>query len=420
MKNIKFIYDAKLRVGYGVTGNNRVGDFDYLSVLGQPTGSPYAFNNIINLGAIPISLGNANLKWETTSQGNIGYDLGLLNDRINLTVDVYRKTTFDLLLDADLPYTSGYSTVFKNIGKVRNQGVEFTLNTTNIKSKNFNWTSSFNISFNKTKVLELSDNQESLTRSVGWDNSFSSTPLYLTKVGGPMGQFYGFVFDGIYQLTDFDVSSSGAYTLKGNIVDNGNARNSIQPGDVKYKDINGDGLVNAKDQTIIGRGLPIHTGGINNNFSYKRFDLNVFLQWSYGNDVYNANRMVFEGNSLAKVNLNQFAEYANRWTPTNPSNTITRVRGEGPKVYSSRVIEDGSYLRLKTVSLGYNFDEKILKKIKIKNLRVFASAQNLLTITNYSGMDPEVSVRNSALTPGFDYSAYPRARTIVFGLNTSF
>lgn len=420
MKNIKFIYDAKLRVGYGVTGNNRVGDFDYLSVLGQPTGSPYAFNNIINLGAIPISLGNANLKWETTSQGNIGYDLGLLNDRINLTVDVYRKTTFDLLLDADLPYTSGYSTVFKNIGKVRNQGVEFTLNTTNIKSKNFNWTSSFNISFNKTKVLELSDNQESLTRSVGWDNSFSSTPLYLTKVGGPMGQFYGFVFDGIYQLTDFDVSSSGAYTLKGNIVDNGNARNSIQPGDVKYKDINGDGLVNAKDQTIIGRGLPIHTGGISNNFSYKRFDLNVFLQWSYGNDVYNANRMVFEGNSLAKVNLNQFAEYANRWTPTNPSNTITRVRGEGPKVYSSRVIEDGSYLRLKTVSLGYNFDEKILKKIKIKNLRVFASAQNLLTITNYSGMDPEVSVRNSALTPGFDYSAYPRARTIVFGLNTSF
>nr|WP_294896696.1 TonB-dependent receptor [uncultured Pedobacter sp.] len=420
MKNINFINDAKLRIGYGVTGNNRVGSFDYLSVLGQPTGSPYAFNNVINLGAIPISLGNSDLKWETTSQANIGYDLGLFKDRINFTFDAYRKTTYDLLLDADLPYTTGYSNIFKNIGKVRNQGLEFTLNTQNIKTKNFNWSSSFNISFNKTKVLELSDNQESLSRAIGWDNSFSSTPLYLTKVGGPMGQFYGFVFDGIYQLTDFDVSPSGTYSLKGNVVDNGSARNSIQPGDVKYKDINGDGVVNTKDQTIIGRGLPIHTGGFTNNFSYKQFDLNVFLQWSYGNDIYNANRMVFEGNALSKINLNQFASYADRWTPTNPSNTIPRVRGEGPKVYSSRVIEDGSYLRLKTVSLGYNFNDKITKKLKMKSLRVFASAQNLLTFTNYSGMDPEVSVRNSALTPGFDYSAYPRARTIVFGLNTSF
>lgn len=234
-----------------------------------------------------------------------------------------------------------------------------------------------------------------------------------------MGQMYGFVFDGIYQTSDFDVSPAGAYSLKGNVVDNGNTRNSIQPGDVRYKDINGDGTINAKDQTVIGRGLPLHVGGFSNNFTYKGFDLNVFLQWSYGNDIYNANRMVFEGNALAKINLNQFATYADRWSPTNPSNSIPRVRGEGPKVYSSRVVEDGSFLRLKTVSLGYKFSDSFNKKLKIKSLRIFASAQNLVTFTSYSGMDPEVSVRNSALTPGFDYSAYPRARTIVFGLNTS-
>lgn len=420
MRNLLFINDAKLRVGFGVTGNNRVGPFDYLSVLGQPVGSPYAFNNAIAPGAIPISLGNSDLKWETTSQTNIGYDLGLFKDRISLTVDVYRKTTYDLLLNADLPYSTGFSSIFNNIGRVRNEGIEFTLNTQNIKTKNFNWNSSFNISFNRNKVLELSNNQESLLRSIGWDNAYSNTPLYLTKVGSPMGQFYGFVADGIYQFADFDVSPTGTYTLKGDLVNNGNSSNSIQPGDVKYKDINGDGVVNARDQTVIGRGIPLHTGGFTNNFTYKKFDLNVFLQWSYGNDIYNANRMVFEGNSLLKINLNQFASYANRWTPSNPSNTIPRVRGEGPRVYSSRLMEDGSFLRLKTVSLGYNFDKNLIRKLNMKALRVFVSAQNLYTLTNYSGMDPEVSVRNTALTPGFDYSAYPRARTIVFGLNTSF
>ena len=419
MKDINFVSDAKLRIGYGVTGNNRVGDFDYLSVLGQPTGSPYAFNNTVVLGAVPQSLGNSNLRWETTAQSNIGYDLGMFRDRINLTVDVYRKITSDLLLNADLPYTTGYSSVFKNIGKVKNQGLEISLNSVNIKTKDFTWSSNFNISFNQTKVLELVDNQQSLSRGVAWDNAYSSLPLFITKIGGPMGQMYGFVFDGIYQTSDFDVSPAGAYSLKGNVVDNGNTRNSIQPGDVRYKDINGDGTINAKDQTVIGRGLPLHVGGFSNNFTYKGFDLNVFLQWSYGNDIYNANRMVFEGNALAKINLNQFATYADRWSPTNPSNSIPRVRGEGPKVYSSRVVEDGSFLRLKTVSLGYKLSDSFNKKLKIKSLRIFASAQNLVTFTSYSGMDPEVSVRNSALTPGFDYSAYPRARTIVFGLNTS-
>jgi TonB-linked SusC/RagA family outer membrane protein len=420
MKKLTFVNEAKLRIGYGVTGNNRVGDFSYLAVLGQPAGSPYPFNNGVVLGAIPLSVGNSKLKWESTAQSNIGYDLGLFNDRISFTFDAYRKRTYDLLLNADLPYTTGYDDVFKNIGKVQNQGLEFALTTQNVKTKAFNWSSSFNISFNNSKLLELNDSQESLSSTIAWDTGFRNTPLYLAKKGAPISQFYGYVFDGIYQFEDFDKQPNGSYVLKGNVVNNGNTSNSIQPGDVKYKDINGDGTVNNSDQTIIGRGTPIYTGGFINNFGYKNFDLSVFMQFSVGNDIYNANRYVFEGNGTGRGNLNQFAVAAERWTPTNPSNTINRVRGQGPQVYSSRYVEDGSYIRLKTVSLGYNFMPQLLRKVKLKTLRLSASAQNLVTLTNYKGVDPEVSVRNSALTPGFDYSSYPRAKIVVFGLSTSF
>lgn len=420
MKNLTMVSDAKFRVGYGVTGNNRVGDFSYLSVLGFPIGGAYGFNNNTSRGAIPLSIGNPLLIWESTAQSNIGYDMGLFKDRITFTADVYRKSTYDLLLNADLPYTTGYESAFKNIGKVRNEGLELTLNTRNIETKNFQWTSSFNISFNRSKVMALNEGQTFKTTAIAWDNSYSGTPLYIARVGEPIAQFYGYEFDGIYQYSDFNENTPGVYTLKDNVPNNGNARNTIQPGDVKYKDLDGNLVVDSKDQKVIGRGQPIHVGGFNNNFSYKNFDLSVFLQWSYGNDIYNANRMVFEGNMLDKKNLNQFANYADRWTPENPSNTINRVRGQGPKVYSSRVIEDGSFLRVKTVALGYNFDQGFLKKLKLKSLRISAAAQNLFTFTNYSGMDPEVSVRNTALTPGFDYSAYPRARAVVFSLNTSF
>jgi len=204
------------------------------------------------------------------------------------------------------------------------------------------------------------------------------------------------------------------------VVNNGSARTAVQPGDIKYKDLNGDGVVNTLDQTQIGRAYPIHVGGFSNNFNYKNFDLNVFLQWSYGNDIVNANRLVFEGNATGAVGLNQYASYADRWTPNNPSNTLNRVGGQGPAYYSSRVIEDGSYLRLKTVSLGYSLGSAVLKNIKIRSLRAYLSAQNIFTITGYSGPDPEVSVKNSTLTPGFDYSAYPRARTLTFGINATF
>jgi len=192
----------------------------------------------------------------------------------------------------------------------------------------------------------------------------------------------------------------------------------IQPGYIKYRDLNGDRIINDNDKTIIGNGNPDFIGGFTNNFKYKNFDLNIFFQFSYGNDVLNANRLVFEGNS-GRILQNQFASVLNRWSPTNQNNIMFVARGDGDKVYSSRVIEDGSYLRLKTLQLGYQMPEKLMKKAGIKNLRFYLSAQNLITWRKYTGLDPEVSAYNSALTPGFDYSVYPRAKTLTVGLNLS-
>ena len=420
LEDIDFLSNLKMRFSYGLTGNNRVGDFAYLPSLNLPLDTKYSFNNESpSNGIIPTEMGNENLKWETTSQIDLGVDLGLFDNRIDLTVDLYKKITSDLLLYADLPYISGFTNVFNNIGKISNTGLEITLNTINIKSKNFTWETGFNISFNKNTILELVSDK--MLSNIQWDNSFNNSPLYIAQIGGPAAQFYGYIFDGVYQFADFDLNESGKYVLKNDIPTNGNVRETIQPGDIRYKDIVGDDLiVNADDRTIIGNPFPIHIGGFSNNLKYKNFSLGVFFQWSYGNDVYNANRIVFEGNELSRIGLNQYSTYINRWSSENPSNILHRAGGHGPKgAYSSRVIEDGSYLRLKTLSLSYSLPDKLIKRMAFKDISINVSAQNVFTWTNYTGMDPEVSVRNSILTPGFDFSAYPRARTIMFGINAS-
>lgn len=420
MEKLLFLSEAKIRLTYGVTGNNRVSDFPYLSTFGLPINAAYSFNNGTPVNGVSlISLGSPDLTWETTEQFNAGLDVGFFHDRLSLSIDAYRKTTRDLLLYANLPYTTGFEAGYKNIGKMRNEGLEFTLNTINVENKNFKWTSSFNISFNKNKVLGLTDNQESLLNAVAWDANFGN-PLYLARIGQPVAQFYGFIWDGVYQYDDFDAGPDGKYYLKNNVPTNGNVRANIKPGDIKYKDINGDLVVNNNDLTVIGRALPIHEGGLSNNFTYKGFSLNVFFQWTYGNKIFNANRLVFEGNGRGALNLNQFESYKGYWTPTNPSNTLHRPNGHGPLVYSTRTLEDGSFLRLKTVSLAYNAPAFILNALRVKGLRVSVSAQNLWTITGYSGRDPEVSTRNSTLTPGFDYSGYPIVRSMVAGITVDF
>ncbi|RZK67064.1 MAG: TonB-dependent receptor, partial [Pedobacter sp.] len=367
---------------------------------------------------LPSNLGNDNISWEKTSQFDAGLELSFFRDRINLVVDAYKKVTDDLLLNANIGSHNGYNTLYQNIGKIQNTGLEFTLNTVNIKTKNFSWTSDFNISFNRNKVLELTDGQSSLLSTVSLTGDYNGTSLYMAKIGEPVASFYGLVWEGNYQYADFTQRADGSYYLKGNLPYHGADRAAIQPGDIKYADQNGDGVVNDLDMVVMGRALPVHTGGFNNNFNYKNFSLSVFFQWSYGNDIMNANRLMLEGNPADRP-INQFASYNNRWTPENQNNTYYRINGAGPRgVYSTRTLEDGSFLRLKTVQLAYTLPKKLIKSIS--SLQVYASAQNLITWSSYSGMDPEVSTRNSILTPGFDYSAYARNRILTMGLKVAF
>jgi TonB-linked SusC/RagA family outer membrane protein len=436
MKSMKpWINSGKFRLSWGQTGNNRVGEYDTyarLSLLKGHSGAYTAVNTVLHgvypynndqtmAGAVPYSLGNKDLKWETTTQTNAGLDLSLAGDRIDIGIDWYRKTTSDLLLQASLVPSSGYLSAMKNIGKVQNQGWELTVNTTNVRTKNFRWNTNFNISFNRNKVLELAENQTSLLTNARFDQNFISSN-YVARVNYPIGMMYGFVYDGVYGVEDFDFDGT-AYTLRKDVPRYTPEANT-QPGYPKYVDLNGDGLVDDNDQTIIGRGEPLHVGGFTNNFEYRNFDLSIFFQWSYGNHVLNANRLFFESSYNRKKDLNQYASYADRFILNDPATHGSSIpvasTSSANNVFSSRLIEDGSYLRLKTLSFGYTLPARIVRRAGIDRLRVFCSMQNLLTFTRYTGYDPEVSVRNSALTPGLDFSAYPRARSVNFGVNMVF
>lgn len=416
-KNSEWLNNGKLRFSWGLTGNNRTQTpYDFYSQITVTPGSGNSFDYVFDGTRVPgyyfSNMANDKLKWETTEQFNVGIDLGFFEDRLKVTADWYDKVTHDLLLYALLPASSGYEQGMLNIGSIRNRGFEFTLETVNIKTRQFQWSTSFNIAFNRNRILGLVDNQNTLQSSVTWETHFNSQFPYISQVGKPTGMMYGFIYDGTYKPEDFDANGnlkSGIPAYKGN---------KMQPGDLKYRDLNGDGKIDDYDRTIIGCGQPLHTGGFNNSFNWKNFDLNIFFSWSYGNDILNANRLIFE--SGWKAQTNQLASYAGRWTPDNPTSDIPRAGATGSEEYSSRVIEDGSFLRLKNVSLGYTIPSRQLRKAGISSLRVYVSADNIWTLTNYSGPDPEVSTRNSVLTPGFDWSAYPRAYGFTAGVNITF
>jgi len=417
LKDVGYLTELKLRGSYGISGNNRIGDFAYLSPISLSNiATSYAFGNEWTNGAVQPTLSNKGLKWETTATTDIGFDLGLFENRVQLVFDYYKKVTTNLLLQATTAGHIGYTSALKNIGSVSNTGYEFALNTINITNKKLNWNSNFNISFNNNKLLALNSGQQGLVSQVSYD--INPQFPYIAQVGGPISQIIGYKWLGNYQYPDFDQLPNGTYVLKGNVPTNGNTRTTIKPGDVKYEDINGDGIVNDADKIVIGNPNPLFTGGFSNNFTYKGFDLNVLFTYSYGNDILNANRITFEGSQSAF--LNQFKTFLNRWTPENQTNLYPRVGGTIITAVSSRVIEDGSFLRLKTVSMGYRVSPVLLQKINVKSLRLYCSAQNLAIWSKYQGSDPEVSTRSGALTQGFDFASYPRSFTLVFGFNFSF
>ena len=427
MSDVDFVSNLKLRAGWGITGNNRIGDFAAYSTVSSNQWSGYALGELQEYepGTVQNNLGVPDLTWETTVQTNIGLDFGFMDNRIDATIDAYHKNTTDLLLNANMAPSIGFDKVQQNIGEVTNTGLELTLNTKNIQNKNFSWSSSFNISFNKNKTVKLNDGQEAIYTNAEYNYTHDEFH-YITRVGQPVGMMYGLQSDGVYQNDDFIWSNDNqSFTLKDGVPTNG--RDVVAPGASKFIDQNGDGLVNSEDRIILGNPNPKHFGGFVNNFKYKGFDLQILLEWSAGFDVFNANRAVM-GNPWSTQQFSGLQEIANAWTPTNtdtnvPAASYGTVLGAAPQgnQMSDRYIEDGSYLRLKTVVLGYSVPKYFCNKMSVASLRFNLSAQNLVTWTNYSGYDPDVSVgRYGALTPNLDYSAYPKSISIVWGAVVKF
>lgn len=420
-KKISFISDANIRASYGVTGNNRVSDYASYALLTFT--NPLTQNGqLLPNSAVVSNLANTDLKWEKATSTDVGLDIGFLKNKLNLSAEYYKKSISNLLFNASLPSTTGYTSAIENIGDISNTGFEFTLDANIFETPKFSWDANFNITFNRNKLLALSNpNEVATTSSVSWEALFGSQPAYIAKVGSPLGQIYGMIFDGLYQYSDFDKLPNGTYVLKGNVPTNGLLANraQVQPGAPRYKDLNNDGQITDQDRTVIGNGYPKHIGGLNNSFRYKNFDLNVFLQWSVGTDIINANRMWFDsGLGIAQrgAGQNASASFANRWTPDNQNTDIAKL-GTASSFYSTQFTEDGSYLRLKTLNIGYTLPDKVLKKAHISRFRVYVATSNIYTFTGYKGYDPEVSAYQSGLTPGLDWSAYPRPLNITVGLN---
>lgn len=447
MSKVKFINDLKLRFGYGVVGNNRIPDYLYISTFSSNGNYFYGLNNQAIIAYYSNSLVNPNLKWESTINRNFGIDLSLLRSRINLSVDIYNNTSKDLLLNVPIASNYGYSTQLQNIGRTSNKGVELQLSSLNVSKKDFSWNSNLNLSFNKNKILALGTNQTSYFPPASW--GVSGQPAdYIVKVGSPVGAIWGLVNDGFYTVNDFDYNTTtGEYTLKAGVVSDKNIIGTVQPGSIKFKDLNNDGSIDVnKDDTIIGNPNPKFTGGFNNQFTYKRWDMSVFVNFSYGNDVYNANKVELSNGYTADANLlqlmqgrwktitpdGQVAQYVNssgkvigiapdQLSALNANATIWQpVRSAGAFYPSSWAIEDGSFLRINNITLGYTFPAVSLGKLKMSKLRLYFTANNLGVFTSYTGYDPEVSVRSNPVTPGLDYSAYPKSKSFIFGVNASF
>lgn len=399
IKNLNIFSDLKLRTSYGLTGNQEgIGNYPSQSLLDVQN---YVLGEAIQSGVGPNQIANPDLKWESTAQSDIGLDLGFFNNRLTIVADAYIKRTKDLLLNIIIPGTSGYTNALKNIGEVENKGFELGINTRNLEGA-FSWNTAFNFSANKNTVLDIGGAAQILSGQTA--NIGQNVNSGIIKVGEPLGVFYGYVTDGLFQQED-DIAGSAQPTAK--------------PGDRKYKDLNKDNKIDDNDRKIIGRAQPKWFGGLTNSFSYGGFDLSIFFQGVYGNNILNANRFELEYESGT---TNQDRDMLDRWTPEHTDTDIPRASVNRPaNRISTRQVEDASYLRLKNIRLAYNFSSQLLTKWKIKSLQVYASAQNLVTWTDYSGYDPEVNrFGQDNLSQGFDYGSYPSAKTYLFGLNVTF
>lgn len=398
LKDSKTISNLKLRASYGATGNPSIGAYSTLSRFSEI----YDVSGDVIVNAVQLtSLDNPNLKWETSYQQDYGIDLGLFDNRINITADYYKTITKDLLFNRPLPGVSGIASQLQNVGELENKGWELGINSKNFIGQDFTWNTSFNISSNKNKVLKLADNKDLLINST--PGHFLATESQILRVGEPVGSFFGFVYDGVLQ--------QGETALPGNF--------ETTAGGEKFKDVNGDGKLDSQDKTIIGNPNPDFIFGLNNDFTYKNLDLNIFFQGSEGGQILNYTLM-----ELASGNNNATTEVLDAWTPTNTDTNVPKNAARTKRV-TSRFVYDGSYIRLKNISLGYSLSENVVSKFGLSKVRFYISAQNLWTITDYPGTDPETSYLNdnnsrSNTNLGLDYGGYPNVRTFTMGLNVKF
>lgn len=385
MQNISQLNELKLRASWGRNGNQEgISNYAQYGLISYTRRSPQ--NPLAGPAGSQTSYGNPDLKWETTDQTGIGVDVIAFDARVSLTVDAYLKKTKDVLLNVQLPSSSPITSIQTNNGSIQNKGIEVSLSTVNVEREGLKWSTDFNISFNRNKVTLLN-----LTDVYYYGRIYSNNQdVSIVRAGLPLGSFFGYISEGVDPST----------------------------GNIRYKDVNNNGIVDTGDRGVIGNAQPNFIYGITNNVSYKRFDLNLFFQGSQGNDIYNATRIDLEGMFDSK---NQSTDVLRRWTPDNPNTDIPKAGNMDNVRNSTRFVENGSYLRLKAVTLSYRLDTDMLSKAKINKASVYVTGQNLLTFTKYSGFDPEVNAfGRSATELGIDYGTYPQARTIIVGVNLEF
>lgn len=440
LKDSKVVSELKLRAGYGLSGNNRIGAFLYDTFFTTSSDYGYAFGTNVTPGATTGNiLANKNVKWESAASTNLGLDFGLFKGKVYGTFDLYKTDTKDLLLLAKIPQTTGYEFQYQNSGSTENKGVELTLGSTIVNKENFTWKIDANISSNRNTIKSLGNSASASANFYlfpsGWQNNLND---FLVQVGKPVGTYWGYVTAGRYEISEFDYNATTqVYTLKSGIASSASVANGakpVQPGDLKLQDLNEDGVIDNKDMTDLGNAQPKFYGGFSQTFRYKNWDMSLLFNFSVGNKVYNANKLEYSTQYLYRDN-NMLAEVADRWRWFNDAgqkvndptelaalnaNTTGWTPPAGAYFLHSYGIEDGSFLRLNNVTVGYSLGKDFVKQIGLSNFRLYFTMNNVFTVTGYSGYDPEANTRRNPLTPGVDYAAYPRSRFILSGVDITF
>lgn len=436
LNDVSWMKLLKLRASYGEAGNNNIPSGQTVQLL-QSSPSSW-INGVENYWATIKIMYNPDLKWETTVSQNVGLDYELFNGRLSGSFEVYKNFSKDLLILFPI-LTAGYDAQFRNMGETQNKGVEATINIDAIRKENASLNFGFNISVNKNRINTLGSGMENFGQATNWASTAIGAD-FLVEVGQPLGVMYGYKSAGRYEVSDFNYNN-GIYTLKTGVPSASTVVGNIVPGSMKLQDLNGDGKVDISDRTIIGDANPKHTGGFTISSTYKNFDLGANFNWSYGNSIYNANKIEFSTSPISSPSgqyRNLSTEMADgiRWTNIDSSGNIVTdpaaltALNAGTTMWSPYqakfvltdwAIEDGSFLRLNTLTLGYSLPESFVKKLNLTKIRLYATGYNVFVITNYTGLDPEVSTRRATpLTPGVDYSPYPKSKQYVFGLNFNF